>query len=171
MKRIISLFCILTACLSLAACGENSTQARANTEDVASADSPQQANPSKALEEIYTAIDIRDVSKGTKEILNDKFFIAPDLVEEAHFNYTSGRFGVSDVFILKPAKDQMSQVKELLQQVKAIRVKEFSNYDIYNSKTIAEEALVYEQGEYVILLMLEDTDTAKEIINKYIPVS
>ena len=42
-------------------------------------------------------------------------------------------------------------------------------YDVYNSASIAENALIFERGGYVVMLMLEDNDSARSIIEKYIP--
>lgn len=49
------------------------------------------------------------------------------------------------------------------------RVKEFENFDIYNSYRIAQDAVIFEQGEYVVMLMLDDTETARAVINRHLP--
>ena len=49
------------------------------------------------------------------------------------------------------------------------RIREFVNYDVYNSSAIAENAVIFERGGYVVMLMLEDNDSARRIIERYIP--
>ena len=49
------------------------------------------------------------------------------------------------------------------------RIREFENYDVYNSSAIAQGALIFERGGYVVMLMLEDNNSARAIIEKYIP--
>lgn len=46
---------------------------------------------------------------------------------------------------------------------------EFVNYDVYNSSAIAENAVIFERGGYVVMLMLEDNDSARRIVERYIP--
>lgn len=83
--------------------------------------------------------------------------------------YASGRYGVADVFLLKPYPEYRADVRESLEQVKVSRVKEFENFDIYNSYRIAQDAVIFEQGEYVVMLMLDDTETARAVINRHLP--
>ena len=49
------------------------------------------------------------------------------------------------------------------------RIREFTDYDIYNSTEISENALIFNQGGYIIMLMLEDNQAARTIIEEYIP--
>ena len=87
--------------------------------------------------------------------------------------YTSGLYGIADVFILQPPSDSDAQdlaiLREQLEQVRLNISREVENYDIYNAYQIVQEAPVFEQGGYLIMLMVEDTDAARQIIDQYIP--
>lgn len=61
------------------------------------------------------------------------------------------------------------KVRDALEQVKLNRAKEFENYDVYDAHQIAQDAVIYEQGGYLIMLMLADTDAARDVIDQYIP--
>lgn len=69
----------------------------------------------------------------------------------------------------KKDRTHKENVTNSLKERKDDRIREFSNYDIYNSTQISENAVIFERGDYVIMLMLEDNTTAREIIEKYIP--
>ena len=51
------------------------------------------------------------------------------------------------------------------------RINEFSNYDVYDSYAIAMNADIYQTGELVVMLMLDDeTKTAaRALIESYLP--
>lgn len=77
---------------------------------------------------------------------------------------------MADVFILKPSSpDDAPKVREMLESVKLSRIKEFENYDVYDSYQIAQDAQIFEQGGYIIMLTLADTEGARSIIDQYIP--
>ena len=87
--------------------------------------------------------------------------------------YTSGLYGIADVFILKPlpgaGEQELAILREQLEQVKLNLSREVENYDIYNAYQIVQEAPIFEQGGYLIMLMVEDTDAARRAIDQYIP--
>ena len=96
--------------------------------------------------------------------------------EQAYVRYVETDFGADDVYIVLPkeGKDEegVSHRENILSQLrerKDFRTREFANYDVYNSASIAENALIFERGGYVVMLMLEDNDSARSIIEKYIP--
>ena len=45
----------------------------------------------------------------------------------------------------------------------------FQNYDIYNAYSIAENGTIYQRGDYTILLMIDNEEQVREIIDSYIP--
>lgn len=166
---------LAACCLFLAACNE---QAVPTQDDyIIAADGitinpvVKEADPETALERIYEGNTVEGVSEASSSILSDRFFIPSNLLEDFHVRYSSGRFGVADVFILKPAPDSSAKVRDLLEQVKLSRIQEFESYDIYNAHQIAQNAQVFEQGGYTVLLMLEDNEKARNIIDRYIPKS
>lgn len=127
------------------------------------------ADPEAALDAIYQDCEIRGVEKATIRILRDQFYINPDQIVDYYVRYSSGRYGLADVFILKPEAGEELAVRESLEQVKLSRIKEFESYDIYNAYQIAQDAEIFSQGGYEIMLMVEDLEAAREAIDQYIP--
>lgn len=168
MKKCITLICALICSLSLTACTQPNTT---HVPVPAESDSTEvlEADPYEAIEKIYADVDISDIQDADSNILKDKFYIDTEDLEEFCVRYSSGNYGVADVFILKPVPEKSPQVREMLEQVKLQRMKEFENYDIYNSYEIAKNAVIFEQGEYLVMLMLADNDAARDVINRYIP--
>lgn len=168
MKRILALFCAAFLCLSAAGCRQDRRQE--GPADPASAGPlVETADPETAIEKIYEAVDVRGVSDAGNDDLEDKFFIDTSLLDSYWVRFSSGDFGLADVFILKPSEGGEPKVRDMLEQVKLNRAKEFENYDVYDARRIAQDAVIYEQGGYLIMLMLEDTDAARAVIDQYIP--
>lgn len=167
MKRTICVLCALMLIILGTGCGKSGTT-DAETEE-SEAFVVEVADPQAALDEIYKTCDTMGVSAADDQILQDKFFIDTAYLDEYYVNYADGRYGVCDVFILKPKQDNVLQVRESLEQIKLSRAKEFENYDIHNSYQIAQDAQIFEQGGYLIMLMLDDMDGARVIIDRYIP--
>lgn len=174
--------CILILSLLLSGCGKETAKAAPQLMRAApapqslssSAIGPKQApveeaDPEAAMEEIYEHIDIKGVESADDSVMEDKFFFSLNDLDEYYVRYSSGRYGVADVFILKPTEDEMPTVRETLEQVKINRIHEFENYDVYDSLRIANDAEIFEQGDYLIMLMVDDMDDARKIINHFIP--
>ena len=45
----------------------------------------------------------------------------------------------------------------------------FANYDIYGASELAENGVIYTLGDYYVLLMINDTDHVRELLEQYIP--
>ena len=56
-----------------------------------------------------------------------------------------------------------------LAAVKNSRIEEFEKYDILGAYEISKNAEIYIRGDYVIMVMHQDNDAAKKIIEEYIP--
>ena len=176
MKRLIFFCAAILLAFPLGGCDSAQTSAEVYL-DSGIADSgegltlyfEEEEAAAQALEEIYETVDVRGLAFANRDQLKNKFFINPDYLEEFHVKYASGRYGVADVFLLKPYPEYRADVRESLEQVKVSRVKEFENFDIYNSYRIAQDAVIFEQGEYVVMLMLDDTETARAVINRHLP--
>lgn len=172
--------CILAFSLLLSACASETAEAvpqslaaSGSLEISSSSESSlppvDEPDPKTALEEIYRNIDVRGVGQAPKSVMENKFFFNVEDLDEYYVRYASGRFGVADVFILKPVEGKTPKVRETLEQVKINRIKEFENYDVYDSLRIANNAEIFEQGDYLIMLMVDDMDAARKIIDHYIP--
>ena len=99
-----------------------------------------------------------------------------DDVEKAYVRYVETDFGADDVYIILPkdgedenGNSHHENVLAALRERKDDRIREFVNYDVYNSSAIAENAVIFERGGYVVMLMLEDNDSARRIVERYIP--
>lgn len=182
----IALVCIvmaLTACDTSASIGvisgtdeknsssiSSSQESSSSVPEVSSSSEPEfEANPSAAIEEIYLNIDMMGLVDAQDEDVTDRFLIPMDIVDEYSIKYSLGRFGVADTYIVKPADGQMEEVERKLADIKDTRIREFEKYDVMNSYSISQNAEIYIRGEYVIMVMLEDNEGAKNIIKKYIP--
>ena len=136
-----------------------------------------QANPKKALEVIYSQLGKRTgLIEPTEERLASEVGLDMDTVQQAYVRYVDGNFGADDVYIVLPkdgedenGKSYREQVLSALRERRDDRIREFENYDVYNSSAIAQGALIFERGGYVVMLMLEDNNSARAIIEKYIP--
>ena len=136
-----------------------------------------QANPQKALEQIYSDLGKRiGLVEPTEEQLESVVGLNLDDVEKAYVRYVETDFGADDVYIILPkdGEDQNGNshhenVLAALRERKDDRIREFVNYDVYNSSAIAENAVIFERGGYVVMLMLEDNDSARRIVERYIP--
>ena len=117
-------------------------------------------------------IKIKDLKYAEREDLLSKFKISPDDVADFTISYAEGQYGISNVFLIKPvSSDKTEAIKQALRAVQEQYIQKTEKFDVYNSYKIAQNAVVYVQGQYVVMLMLEDNDAAKNIIDKYIPVS
>ena len=166
-KKLIALL----AALSLALLPACSTQPPPDEEEAAPAAAEVHAvvaDPEGALEEIYADIDIKEIETADDNLMQSLGF---DLwnVEEYYVRYSSGRYGLADVFILRPFHNDYDSVRESLETVKLDRIRKTEDYDILGSHRIAQEAQIYQYGSYLIMLMLEDNTAAAEIIQRYIP--
>lgn len=126
------------------------------------------ADPEGALDEIYTGIDIKEIETADDTLMQSLGFDLWD-IDEYYVRYSSGRYGLADVFILRPHSSDYDSVRESLETVKLDRIRKTEEYDILGSHRIAEEAQIYQYGSYLIMLMLEDNTSAAEILQRYIP--
>ena len=90
--------------------------------------------------------------------------------------YVETDFGADDVYIILPESGEdengvshRENVLSALRERKDSRTREFANYDVYNSTSIAENAIIFERGGYAVMLMTEDNDLARKIVERYIP--
>lgn len=169
MKQWLPL--LLAACVAVfsSGCQQSSQPVDGPVQHLPDAPEVETIDPASALDEIYQEIEISGLEEASLRILEDKFFIKPDMVEEYYVRYSSGRFGLADVFILYPVEEFRADLREQLEQIKLMRAREFVDYDVYNAHQIAQNGQIFEQGGYLILLMLEDNEAAREIIDRYIP--
>lgn len=127
------------------------------------------SGPQKAIEDIYFNVPIMGVEEATPQRLESEFGIDPNLYTGLWGRYSDGRFGAADVIIMEPRKGNEEDVREALQTIKLSRMSLFKNYDIYNAYSLAENGSIIQRGDYIILLMIDNTEEVLGIIEKHIP--
>ena len=181
MKKMAALLAAMMFSLSLFGCEalDTTLPPQETQEQTAQIKSEKNtAKPQRALEQIYSQLGKRIglVEESTAEQIAAVVGLDAKDYEQEYIRYVETDFGADDVYIVLPkeGKDEegVSHRENILSQLrerKDFRTREFANYDVYNSASIAENALIFERGGYVVMLMLEDNDSARSIIEKYIP--
>lgn len=172
MKKLCAL--LLAAALSLSACGKAPEQEEVTTITHAGAVAMEpvvtEADPKTALEKIYELVEVEDIQEADARDLAKQFSIDTTLIDDYAVRYASGKFGIANIFILKPkSEEDAAKLRDQLEQIKLSIVRECEHYDIYNAYQIAQDAPIFEQGGYLILMMLENSEAARNIIDQYIP--
>jgi len=161
---------LLACCLLLGACNAQAAQQPQPDSQEEQQSLSAEPQPQDALEGIL-ALQSSDLGlvepdlSETAQLLD----LEEDVLEEAYACYKDKDFGVGDVFILKPAEDEKETVRQALKDWQEARVRTFSSYDIYNSSAISQNALLFERGAYLVLLMVEDNDAARAVVETYLP--
>lgn len=95
----------------------------------------------------------------------------PEDIQDFAITYRDGDYGVGDVYIILPKEGEEHQqnVINSLKERKDERIRESSTYDIYNSAEISENGVLFQQGDYQILLMTDNNDAIRSIIENEIP--
>ena len=167
----------LAASLSISlfvACSERqpSTEEAQDTYAIATAGvmNDQQACPERAVVAIYQSLEGGRVARiRCEQQLGEVFGLEPDMVVEAVAYVSDISAGLRDIAIVKPAPNMEEQARAALNQYAAERAASFRNYDILGSYSIASGAVVFNQGEHLVMLMLPDNDAARVILDQYLP--
>ena len=176
MKKVVMFLLASVMIFSATACSlvktENSAANSSEKADVKIENSSynKKAEPKKALKEIYKNVEREyGLVDADDDVMSDVMGFDMENVEEYYVRYMETDFGASDVFIIKAVEGMENEVRSDLKNWQESRVRAFLNYDIYNSTEISQNALIFQRGEYIIMLALEDNESAREIIEKYIP--
>jgi len=127
------------------------------------------ADPQGAADAIYETLTGRSVEKLDSQGLQNVLNISVLDTKSYLVYYSNPLNGLCDLAIIEPEDDKRDDIRKALFAYKESRMEEFRNYDILDSFEIAENAEIYEQDEYLILLMLPNNDAAQEIIDEKIP--
>ena len=116
-----------------------------------------------------TAASVQRVTDETT--LSEQYYLNLDDVIAADVRSAEGKYGVADVAIIRVKEGKGDEVIDSLERRKDDRINEFSNYDVYDSYAIAMNADVYQTGELVVMLMLDDNakTAARALIESYLP--
>jgi hypothetical protein len=127
------------------------------------------ADPKGAVEAIYANLEDYEADALDAAALEALVGVDSGDITEFHVYQSDAKSGLSDVIIIKPISYSRDEVRECLYKDKEQRIREFEDYDILNAYSIAQNAIIYDQGDYVILLMMQDNETAKATIDAFIP--
>jgi hypothetical protein len=174
IKPLTLALCAAILSLGAAGCmgipdGATPTASSADSVEVSVREVAEEADPAGAIEEIYASLEEYSAEQLDTQAIYEIMGITGYQTEEAFVHYSDPKSGLADIAIFKPNSTSKDAIRESLYGFKDQRIREFENYNILDSYTIAQNALIYDQGEYVILLMLEDNEAAKTIIDYYIP--
>ena len=122
-----------------------------------------------ALDAIYFDVSIMGVQDATAERLASDFGVDTSCLSAVYGRYTDGRFGIADVILVVPKPGQEASARDLLVTIRTSRASLFANYDIYGASELAENGVIYTLGDYYVLLMINDTDHVRELLEQYIP--
>ena len=122
-----------------------------------------------ALDAIYFDVSIMGVQDATAEQLASDFGVDTSCLSAVYGRYTDGRFGIADVILVVPKPGQEAAARDLLVTIRTSRAGLFANYDIYGASELAENGVIYTLGDYYVLLMINDTDHVRELLEQYIP--
>ena len=124
------------------------------------------------LDAIYEEVPellFESVTQPTDEEIEEVLRLSLKYIDDYYIRYSSGSFGLADIYVLKPAKDHKYDLKEELEELRLRRIREFEQYDVYDALAIAENSEVLEMGTYLVLVMIEDAEGALELLKPIIP--
>ena len=146
------------------------TVVAANTVDLSLTATPAQIR--KAINNIYADIEMPQLFDAGAQDIEKMFHLTGDMVDEYYIRYASGRFGVADVCVIKPAPGKLSAVVTALETRREDRIREFESYRIHNSDGICRDAQIVEMGGYVVLAMIENEESAlQQLRDTLVPVT
>lgn len=168
----LALSIILTGCS-----GKKQTDIEKNTMEALYVaelkEAPIQANPDNAAAAVYTAIEKEQGTCEPVELSRSEFTditgISEDEAMEVVAFSSSPKDILSDVFIVKPYPSLREDVRDKLFDYKENKMREYENFDILDAYSIAKNSIVYDQGEYLVMLMLTDNEIAQQQVDMYIP--
>ncbi|MCL2034006.1 MAG: DUF4358 domain-containing protein [Oscillospiraceae bacterium] len=128
------------------------------------------AEPQKAVDKIYSSLEEYKANPVTALQIEELIGIRERDVDAFYGKISDPTGGLSDVLIIEPKSDRREDVQLALSKYKEKRMAQFENYDILDAYPISQNAVIYDQGDYIIMLMLADNDAARRIIDEYIPL-
>lgn len=172
LQKLLALALSLTLCAaSLTGCDQQ--QEQETPQDGSSQTQTDEARPETAIKRIYSTLEISSehLVNPTQQEVTDLIGLDMEDVEEYYIRWLDPDFGASNVYIVKPreGEEHKENVLNALKEHRDDMIRKFENYDVFDSTAISENALLFERGGYVVMLMLADNDTARTIIERYIP--
>ena len=165
LKKAAAFLVILCLTAALAACGSSSAQ------------SPGPGAPSShaqvtddqlqdLLDKIYeTCPDIMGVTEVDAGAAADILGLEPSAYDQLAARQSLARFNIGDVVIVHPTDGSTEAIMEGLEAYRQSREDLFQNYNVAGDYEKAQNAEIYQQGGYVVLVMLADNAPAIELID------
>ncbi|MBR5485708.1 MAG: DUF4358 domain-containing protein [Oscillospiraceae bacterium] len=168
MKKFLALIMVLVAVCTMAVM--TACSGASNSDEVGKTHvQPLKANPQGAIEEIYAGCSIKNLGRATDTEAVEEIGLSLEDVRTHYIMYSKGNYGVKDTYIVSPIPGHEAQVKAQLEARQDAMIRQYEHYDIYESYSISLGAVIYEQGEYIIMLMHDDNDAVRDVIDRYIP--
>lgn len=167
-RKCLLLFLIIMIILTGCATKTQSTAVETNGTAVKAA--VKVAKPQDAVDAIYASLSAYKAVSLRYFDLEESLEIDAAGVTEYYGKISDQNEGLADVIILLPKEQERESIRLALGKYKEKRMASFENYDILDAYSISQNAVIYEQGGYLILLMLLDNDAARQIIDEYIPL-
>ena len=118
---------------------------------------------------IYFDVSIMGVQDATAERLASDFGVDTSCLSAVYGRYTDGRFGIADVILVVPKPGQEASARDPLVTIRTSRAGPLpimiSTAPANWPKTGSSTPL----GDYYVLLMINDTDHVRELLEQYIP--
>lgn len=173
--KLLWLLVLATICASFAGCSSGKAETRSVKQMeaklvVGEKEAPVVAEPEKAAEAVCDKFaSSTELAKIEPAALEKITGITSDDAIEAVAYSSEAKKGLANVFIIRPYPSLREDVRDKLLSYRETKIREFENFDILDSYTIAKNAIVYDQGEYLVMLMLSDIESAQSAIDAYIP--
>ena len=151
---------------------QTSSQSSSQSSSQTSSQAPaEELDGDALLEEIFQDLDLMGVMEVDDTVMADLLNIPGEYYDSVWGRYSLARFNIGEAFIVKPSdKEGAAQfVQEKLEEYRQSRMDTFENYNVGGDYEKARDALLYQRGDYVILLILEDNAPAQELIEERIP--
>lgn len=179
MQKVLVSLAAAVMAVAMVACSSSSeaepatpvgTRAAIMTADAAMQETVLSADPQGAVTAIYENLDNEPkLTEIDPDTLEEVLGVSPyDTISFIAY-VSDAKGGLCDIAIIEPQEDKFDEVRESLMQYSTLRAEQFKNYDILSAYSIASGATVYNQGDYVVMLMLSDNEAAQAIVDQYIP--
>jgi hypothetical protein len=127
------------------------------------------ADPQTAVDAIFGSLPDYQAEPLSDFRTEEQLGLAPEHIEACYGKISDANDGLADVVIILPAEGHIEDVHIAMSKYKEKRMAEFEDYDILDAYSISQNAVIYDQGEYVVMLMLADVDAARELVDYYMP--
>jgi len=170
-KQFVALAIALAGLVALTACGGD--KAASAPAELTIREAVEVADPQAAIDAIYDTLEGSVVKELGAQGLIDELQLQPSQLEAYYIFVSDANYGLCDIILLEVPEGTTEEGREVFRKAlfsyQDKRMAEFKNFDIWDSSLIAQNAAVFDQGNFVIMLMLPDNEAAQELIDQYIP--